>query len=133
MGSLKWSRCLKWSPNIVYPGKSKTTIIAVGTLKKILCTILGILGTIKFNCSFFSPIFQLKIFQNCITRLAICGFLKKVCQTWGSKISIFKIRGTLVKPTFIRLFSKLNIFKCQKKVCPQIFWKVYLLSALQVV
>ena len=55
-------------------------------------------------------------------KTCLCRFLKKVSQIWGAQMLIFKIRGTHVNP----LFSRLYIYKFQKKLCPRIFWKVFL-------
>ena len=73
------------------------------------------------NCMAFLRISVFKLF--------ICRLLKKVYQIWGSKMLIFKIRGTHLKPI---VFETLY-FQVSKKLCPQIFWKVFFLWALQVV
>ena len=70
----------------------------MGTLKKKLCTILGISGTIRFNCSYLSPFFRLKIFHNYITRLENMSFKSKtvncleVCLCFCSSNVIQKVK-----------------------------------------
>ena len=57
--------------------------------------------------------------QNIKFILSICRFLKKVYQIWGPKNSIFKIRGTHVKPTFFETLY----FQVSKKSLPTNFLK----------